>query len=119
MSARCANPACATGLRSPREGMLFQFDVRSISMPCEDAQSVTPPELPKRQTAHFWLCGDCAARMRVVLQARAVRVAPRESAVRAESESFVPAPYACIRETADGAFRRFRPEKLPDLPNLT
>jgi hypothetical protein len=76
MVSNCANPACATPLLRLRDGKLFQFEVKSISVPCVDESNAMPSEAPVRQVAHYWLCGACADQMSLVLEINAVRLAP-------------------------------------------
>ncbi len=51
MVSNCANPECAMEFRYLHEGELFTI------------------ELPDRTVQHYWLCGVCAAHMRVVYDA--------------------------------------------------
>lgn len=125
----CANPSCSAQLLPLREGKLFQFEVRSISVPCVDADGLAP-ESPSREVAHYWLCGRCAAEMKFVLRATAVQVvalASSELMPSANQEQSkcdyaqVSAPYEYIREVGLPAFaasHRFRSEKVADIPYL-
>ncbi len=74
MVSNCANPECATPLLRLRDGKLFQFEVKSISVPCVDESSAMASEVPVRQVAHYWLCGSCADQMSLVLEINAVRL---------------------------------------------
>lgn len=68
MVAHCVNPSCHATLHSFSEGRLFQFEVVSISVSASDEASAPFDEKPQTQTAHFWLCGSCAAGMSVILE---------------------------------------------------
>jgi len=68
MLAHCINPDCDAALRAFSEGRLFQFEVVSISVAARDDTKLPFDEKPKRQTSHFWLCGNCAAKMLVTLE---------------------------------------------------
>lgn len=76
MVSKCANPACSAPLLRLREGKLFQFEVRSISVPCEDPPGSEHGEAPTRQIAHYWLCGPCSERMSLLLEVDSVQVVP-------------------------------------------
>lgn len=74
---KCANPACSSNRQAPLEGKVFQFEVRSISLPCVDTGSLSSqPEVPSTQMAVFWLCGECSHRQTLALQIHAVCVSP-------------------------------------------
>lgn len=68
MLARCVNEGCKRPLYSFSEGRLFQFEVVSISLAASDEGSAPFDEKPQRDTAHFWLCGQCASSMSLVLE---------------------------------------------------
>jgi hypothetical protein len=68
MVAHCVNPGCSAQLHSFAEGRLFQFEVVSISVSATDDLGAPFDEEPKSQTAQFWLCGRCAASMRLTLE---------------------------------------------------
>jgi hypothetical protein len=68
MVAHCVNPGCGAQLHSFAEGRLFQFEVVSISVSATDDLGAPFDEEPKSQTAQFWLCGRCAASMRLTLE---------------------------------------------------
>lgn len=76
MVSKCANPSCSTPLLRLRDGKLFQFEVRSISVPCVDASPCTSSEVPSRQVAHYWLCGACSETMSLSLEVDSVQVVP-------------------------------------------
>jgi hypothetical protein len=79
MIAQCVNPNCSTQLHSFLEGRLFQFEVISISVSAADRGSASFDEKPKSQTAQFWLCGDCAETMSLVLEpVNGLRLVPLE-----------------------------------------
>ncbi len=67
MVARCVNPECNTQLHSFADGRMFQFEVISISVSANDDSTAPFDEKPKRQTAQFWLCGNCAATLTLLL----------------------------------------------------
>ncbi len=68
MLAHCVNPDCGVALRSFSEGRLFQFEVVSISVAASDETGLPFDEKPKRQTSHFWLCGNCSAQMSIRME---------------------------------------------------
>lgn len=68
MLAHCINPDCRVSLESFGEGRLFQFEVVSISIPVRDDSSLPFDEKPRRQTSHFWLCGNCATRLSLTVE---------------------------------------------------
>ena len=74
MVSKCANPACSTPLLRLRDGKLFQFEVRSISVPFVDSPQGAPAEVPTRQVAHYWLCGPCSEQMSLTLDVDGVQV---------------------------------------------
>lgn len=67
MVSHCVNPKCHTALYSLSEGRLFQFEIVSISVSASDESSAPFDEKPECQTSQFWLCGRCAATMRLVM----------------------------------------------------
>jgi len=75
---RCANPDCATPLRYLRDGRLFQFDVRSFSLPGATPSGETEKKgRGSRQVSRFWLCGQCSSNLTLTFeQAKAVIVTP-------------------------------------------
>ena len=75
--ARCINENCSLPLHSLSEGRLFQFEVISISLAANDATAEPFDEKPRRETAHFWLCGSCASMWTVMLEpARGLKLVP-------------------------------------------
>jgi len=68
MVAHCINPECRVAMRSFSEGRLFQFEVVSISVAARDDRRLPFDEKPKRQTSHFWLCGDCSTKLSVTVE---------------------------------------------------
>jgi hypothetical protein len=80
MLSQCANPSCGRPLTSLSEGRLFQFEIVSISVSASDDASEEFDETPKRETAHFWLCAQCAATMALSLEpVSGLRLVPVES----------------------------------------
>src|SRR5438128_11797910 len=72
----CANPGCAAPLRYLRDGRLFQFEVRSFSVP-DFSQPGEPKSKKSRQVTHFWLCGECSSNLTLTFeQAKGVRLIP-------------------------------------------
>lgn len=55
-------------LTSLSEGRLFQFEIVSISVSAVDEGSEKIDENPQRDTAHFWLCSECASSMTLTLE---------------------------------------------------
>lgn len=93
MLAHCVNPDCRTSLRSFSEGRLFQFEIVSISVAAIDEDRAPFDEKPHRQTSHFWLCGNCAARMSVTLEPLSgLQLTPLDRIAVIESEISVPGP---------------------------
>jgi hypothetical protein len=75
--ARCINEHCNLELHSLSEGRLFQFEVISISLAANDEASAPFDEKPQRETVHFWLCGNCASLLTLVLDpARGLKLLP-------------------------------------------
>jgi hypothetical protein len=67
MLSSCANQSCGQPLASLKEGRLFQFQIVSISVSADDREKMEYDEVPNRLTTNFWLCGACAATMKLVL----------------------------------------------------
>jgi hypothetical protein len=89
MLAYCANPSCYTPLHSFAEGRLFQFEVVSISVAANDDTSEPFDEKPERQTAQFWLCGNCASSMTLTLEPmRGLKLVPIGDAKRNDGSEF-------------------------------
>jgi hypothetical protein len=77
MLAYCVNPSCSTPLHAFSEGRLFQFEIVSISVSASDDTSAPFDEKPERQTAQFWLCGQCASNMTLFLEpVKGLRLVP-------------------------------------------
>ena len=68
MTARCINENCNRKLHSFSEGRLFQFEIVSISLAANDETSAPFDEKPQRETVHYWLCGNCASTLTLVLE---------------------------------------------------
>lgn len=82
MLSQCANPSCARPLTSLSEGRLFQFEIVSISVSASDEASEDFDETPRRETADFWLCPQCASTMALTLEpASGLRLVPLETGV--------------------------------------
>ena len=77
MVSQCANPDCSTPLLHLREGRLFQFEVKAISIPCVDSSDGQSEETLKRTVAHFWLCGPCSSAYSLELNPEDVQVVSR------------------------------------------
>ncbi len=78
----CANQSCGQPLASLQEGRLFQFQIVSISVSVDDREKMEYDEVPNRLTANFWLCGACAATMKLVLTPfEGVRLIPLEDSM--------------------------------------
>jgi len=69
----CANPACGKPLHYLREGRVFLFHI------AECAPGSTAAGTPHLE--HYWLCGDCARRMRLVKDALGIHIIERMAAV--------------------------------------
>jgi hypothetical protein len=69
----CANPACGVPLRYLRDGRLFQFEIRPQAAQDQVARLSKGP----RTVSHFWLCGECSAKLTLVFdQLQAVVLKP-------------------------------------------
>lgn len=100
MLAYCANPNCRTPLHSFSEGRLFQFEIVSISVSASDDTSAPFDEQPEKQTAQFWLCGECASNMTLLLEPiKGLRLVPLE--LESEVNNNFAKPTA-----SDGEFRQ-------------
>ncbi len=71
MVAKCANPECSSPFTYFRDGRLFLVDRR-----IQNDDSLWPTS----KCEHYWLCGDCAALMEVVLYQNAVVLRRRDLA---------------------------------------
>ncbi len=60
MVSKCANPACSTPFRYLREGKLFQLYSESASRATGQEGTQHP-----RHLEYFWLCGHCAATIKL------------------------------------------------------
>jgi hypothetical protein len=58
---KCANPACSEPFHYFRSGRIYRIDRREIHSPSS--------QVGAQRSEHFWLCGSCSPRFRVVLQA--------------------------------------------------
>ena len=77
MSAQCVNPTCRLTLNSFSDGRLFQFEIVSISLSANDDMAEPYDEKPQSQTAQFWLCGECASHLTLLLEpVRGLRLLP-------------------------------------------
>ena len=80
MSARCVNPTCRVQLHSFADGRLYQFEIVSISLSASDDMAAPFDEKPQSQTVQYWLCGDCASAMTLMLEpTRGLRLLPLSS----------------------------------------
>lgn len=76
MIAKCANPECGAPFRYLREGRIFQVDMDP------GGHRIVGPFLvgeggPPHRLEHFWLCGECARTLTLVVDPeRGVVVAP-------------------------------------------
>jgi hypothetical protein len=64
----CVNRNCSRPLEAFSDGRLFHFEVLSISVAVDDREKRDFDEVPHREGIHFWLCGDCARNMTLVLE---------------------------------------------------
>ena len=67
MLGHCINENCRRPLQTFADGRLFQFEIVSISVTANDAVAAPFDERPRKETAHFWLCGNCATTFTLVL----------------------------------------------------
>jgi hypothetical protein len=90
MLSQCANANCGKRLTSLSEGRVFQFEIVSISVSATDDEPASGQafeEKPQRETAYFWLCGECAAGMTLTLEPRqGLQLVPIDSATRPPKE---------------------------------
>jgi len=92
MITRCANPPCSRPFSTLAEGRLYQFEITSISISAVDESSTPFDETPQRETAHFWLCSQCASTMTLTLEPLGgLRVFPLEGPTQIPPE-LTPAP---------------------------
>ena len=68
MISQCSNPGCGRAISSLAEGRLYQFEITSISISAVDDHAGQFDEVPQKETAHFWLCSQCAASMTLSLE---------------------------------------------------
>jgi len=82
MVSNCANPACSVPLKYLRDGRLFQFEVRALSLAVSaDTDQVPGKRKGCREISHFWLCGQCASSFTLIFdQVRGVTVVPLRTA---------------------------------------
>ena len=90
MVSQCANPACSTPLSHLREGRLFQFEVKAISVPCVDGSDGQSEETMKRTVVHFWLCGPCSHTFSLELSPEDVEVVPKNMVQDAKINTEIP-----------------------------
>ncbi|MGH9578048.1 MAG: hypothetical protein ACRD3R_11480, partial [Terriglobales bacterium] len=87
MISKCANPYCGTPFRYLREGKLFQLYTGP------EAQSSTGPDQKSdRHMECFWLCGRCAATLRLEFEKKEGVVTVRMVS-RASGDAYMPAGY--------------------------
>ncbi len=86
MVSNCANPACGKPLHYLREGRVFLFHFAECA---PDSAAAGSPRLE-----HYWLCGDCARRMRLVKDALGIHIIERMAAASecGEDRQAVPPP---------------------------
>lgn len=63
MVGECANPDCGAPFRYLRDGRLFAFELSGRSS--SEAEKGTADH---RCVEHFWLCGQCASTLTLVLE---------------------------------------------------
>lgn len=68
MIAKCANPECGAPFRYLREGRLFQVDRDPAGRRTVGPFLISEGGLP-HHLEHFWLCGGCALRMTLAIDA--------------------------------------------------
>jgi hypothetical protein len=92
MLSQCANPVCCRPLTSLSEGRLFQFEIVSISVSAIDDSKQEFDETPSKETAHFWLCTNCAETMGLTLEPMTgLRLVPLET-ISPEKSKPLPLP---------------------------
>jgi hypothetical protein len=75
----CANPACARPLHYLRDGRVFLFHAAECAP--GSAASASP------RLEHYWLCGECAQRLRLVKDALGIHVIARAGVAHETSET--------------------------------
>jgi hypothetical protein len=68
MITKCANPDCFAPFHYMREGRLFQVDRDAAGHLVAGPFLMSGSGLPHR-LEHFWLCGNCAQRLTLALDA--------------------------------------------------
>lgn len=63
MVGKCANRDCGAPFRYFRDGKLFAFEL-SGRRPSKARKSTADP----RSVEHFWLCGQCASTLTLILE---------------------------------------------------
>lgn len=63
MLSKCANPACGARFRYLHEGRIFNLPLTPPSSFVRSAPTGTPEKIE-----HFWLCGQCALTLKVVME---------------------------------------------------
>jgi hypothetical protein len=87
MITQCANPECSAPFRYMRQGRLFQVDRDSAGHMVLGPFLMTGDGLSHR-LEHFWLCGNCAQRLTLVIDPeRGVVPAQLPQAPRAAREA--------------------------------
>lgn len=84
----CVNRNCSRPLEVFSEGRLFHFEILSISVAVDDSEKRDFDEVPHREGIHFWLCGNCAESMTLVLEPiGGLQLIPLEPAMQSASDS--------------------------------
>jgi len=71
MTSTCANPACKAPFRYFRSGTIYLLDKR------DGVSQRATLSMKKDGIEYFWLCGECARTMRMVLDRKGVAILER------------------------------------------
>ncbi len=90
MVSKCANPYCGAPFRYLREGKLFQLYAGPDPETAGDRERNPGPS---RRMEYFWLCGQCAATLRLVSEKKDGAVVVRLVARAQSADSYLPVGY--------------------------
>jgi hypothetical protein len=72
------------------DGEEYRFEIVAISVPANDEEGQAQfPEIPQKEMACFWLCGDCSVLATIVLDPmQGLQLVPFGSSHGAEARDF-------------------------------
>jgi len=76
MVSKCANPGCSAPFHYLRDGKVFQLQMENQPGP-----QLLRPAKPPARVEHFWLCGECAASMTLLVDEGKVMAVPLDRAM--------------------------------------